>query len=262
MRSRPLLWAAAAVAVLTNASIGIHVYRNRSAVTSELWLTERELQYFPARDDGGEPALLLTFAGNDYENRGYPWLDERRMAELGFDTRPTRTEGRWREPTRVAYAAFELGGAARDEWQATRLQLIEERQRLQSRLPTPASPRQVEQASALIPVGAARDAGPLAAQYPDRSRYAVLRCEIRWQNPYWIQPGHAGYPRYGRIHSILPARLEIPDGHRAKLKNLGQLSSPSYLFAAGGELPKPRYRVLVRWGALNEPWVASVEMTP
>ncbi|MFN0172522.1 MAG: DUF4824 family protein [Bryobacteraceae bacterium] len=258
----PLLLAAAAVVVLTNAAIGVHVYRNRSAVTSELWLTERELRYFPARDDSGEANLLLLFAGDDYENSGYPWLDERKMAELGFDVRPKRAERRWNEPARVAYVAFELGGAARDQWQQERFQQMEERQKLQIPVPRPANRRQVEQASALAPVGAARDAGQLAARYGDLGRYLIARCEIRWQYAYGRQPATISHPQFGRIMSILPSRLEIPDEYRAQFQKLGQMPSPSYLHSDAAEPPQPRYRVRVRWGAHHEPWVVGIEMTP
>lgn len=262
MRTR-LLGGAVAVVILTNASIALHTYRNRGAVTSELWLTERELQYFPARDDGGEPRLLLMFAGNDYGSRGSGWLDERLMAELGFDAQPGRREGRWREPGRPAYVVFELGGAAREQWQQARLQQVEE---LRGQQPGMRGmilrPRQVEQASALVPVAAGREAGPLAARYRDRARFAILPSTIRWEFPYWPQPATAAYPQTGRIHSVLSAAVALPDEYRAAFQKLGPMSSPAHLYAESGETPKPRYRVRVRWGALYEPWITGVEMTP
>lgn len=285
------LIAGIALIVLTNAVALGGVYFNRSGeAEARVVLTERELGFgWQSMDRHENSGLALHLAwrvesrddeGIDYANSGYfrqpAWLDQARMAALGFDV-PLRsgaaggdedeaTERRYRRQlTRQALLVFEYDGPS---WQRALLHAREAAARhAAAAAANPGSEKfaakaksAAEQAalessanSRLFAVDAGTDAAVLRARYPDRSRYLILRGNVRPDGlDAKCKPPVVG----GRISDIAVGQVNVPLDLRAELDRIRD--------APGQRAPgsPPRYDVRLATGQRLEPWIEQVTALP
>ena len=276
------LVAGLALVALTNAVALGGVAWNRSGTPeSELKLTQRELwdtyAYRYDRDAGTSELNLrwrMLSADDDsvyYEySSGTPeWLDEAKLAELGYDiSKPpaARRDGRRYYNTRVlpreALIVLELDGpAARKALERARARLAKE----QSKTPAPGSKteqnrvtmatealkREETSNSRLFAIDVGRDAAALRAKYPDRARYAIVRGKVRAQPPALYGNGKDRRWR-GYIESLDSPRINVPLAFRR------QASLPLRIAPADSKESGPRFEVTVAFGKRFEPWVTAV----
>lgn len=252
---RASLLAAAAIVLLANASALFHAWRNRSGpVESDITVTERELSQFYnyANDDDSGVALTLRFT--DPQQPVYrrsnlaPWLDSKVLRELGFDTSiPASDSGAsefyQRQRARRAFVALEYDGPAWNKWKDD----FQRQARPQFSLPAYSGSLNLLEASPrLVTIDVSSDAAPLRARHPDRNSVLIVPAVIR----IGVQPrGVQEQILYEWIQEI-PSSIHVPlpfsAGFRLQLK--------------GRENAK--YRIHVRYGALLEPWIVGVDLSP
>ena len=282
------LIAGAALIALTNAVALGGVAWNRSGTPeSELKLTQRELHdtygsFRYDRETGGtELGLRWRVLASESDNLFYyegsfgsgmpDWLDEARLAALGFDVSKqpdARRESRRhaRILPKEALIVLELDGpAAQMALQRARARLAREtvkeaeekgrsEKRSQVKLATDALKREETSNSRLFAVDAGLDAAELRAKYPDRGRYAIVRGKIRAYPP--AQHGRGKESRWrGYLESIDTPRVNVPLEFR-KQAGMALRALPR----AGPTDPGPRYEVTVAFGRRFEPWVTAVNV--
>lgn len=286
---RRTLIAGVALIVFTNAVALGGVAWNRSAPESSLRLTQRELWLpwsggFEAENSG--LALRLVWrapvAGTEEKPAhdmsylmigGAPaWLDQAKLAELGFDV--TRTEdaatGRVRfdkQLPREVLLVLELDGPAyRQSLDRTR-KFAEGEEALRAANPGKKEfeerarrareqlGREERDASRLFAVDAGLDAAALRAKYPDRLRYAIVRGQVR--------PQFAGYGNRrvgGYISQLSVERVNVPQEFRGVLE-------PALRRGAGSpgvspDLKATPFEATVAFGKRFEPWMTAATRAP
>ena len=285
-RQRTLVAGVALVALTNAVALGGVAWNRSGTPESELKMSQRELRGFSYRYDGhhgyGREAagsdLILRWRvlSDDYDlvfyedyYGGMPgWLDEAKLAALGFDVSKPRDPAREsrrdsRLLPREALIVLELDGAAvqkalerarervakeaakgeaeKGKQEANRLKMAQE-----------ALKREETSNSRLFAVDAGRDAATLRAKYPDRGRYAIVRGKIRAYAP---APGGRGKEARwrGYIESLDNTRINVPLEFRsstsAELRAIPE---------AGPVEQGPRYEATVAFGKRFEPWVTGV----
>jgi hypothetical protein len=260
---RASLLAAAAVVLIANAFALVHAWRNRTgAVDAELVLTDRELichQF--SRDENSGVALSLLWLDPDNlswlpwrPESAAPWLDQRVLRELGFDTSVAATdkaayEYYARQRARRAFVALEY-----DE--TTWRKLLESSIRLDQEHPELhlADIRKgiVDSSTRLVAIDADLDATRLRARHPDRGKVivapAVIRITLEYSRiPYGVKRPPPRPQLRGYIQEV-PAVIHVP------------LPFSDALRTVSSAQPGMKYRVRIRYGAALEPWVAGVEL--
>ena len=275
---RHTLLAGIALIALTNAiALGGAAWNRGGEPESVLTLSQREL-WAPHGSwldrDGGGLELRLRWrvltadpAGSFYADmHGAPeWLDEAKLAALGFDVTPppaVRRAGRRydRQLPKDAMIVLELDGAARKR----ALERAKERAKQEAAKAAetgrhgPGNPAQQaalllkneETAnSRLFAVDAGPDAGALRAKYPDRNRYAIVQGKVR---PYY-QGGRGNDARWrGTIEVIENARVNVPIELRQAL-GAAQVAR-SWGPVVQGDAP---FEVTIAFGKRFEPWILA-----
>ncbi|HJW24616.1 MAG TPA: DUF4824 family protein [Rhodocyclaceae bacterium] len=271
----------AALILAANAVALIGVAYNRSGEPeSRLELSQRELGrpwsgYRNKENSGLSLALEWRVPSQDTESYyayygsqgGSPdWLDEKRLAELGFDVRRAKGDDARRDKylsqsERQVLVVLELAGAA---WQ----QAVERaRQRLVHqealRQASPGAKELVEAEkraregvareesdnSRLFAVDVGTDLASLRAKYPDRGRYVILQGNLS-------------------LHSVFRDKKTVITGHLDKLSG-GQINVPHGLRAPFEAMPprdgapagrKPLFTATVAVGQRLEPWIEAVRV--
>jgi hypothetical protein len=204
------------------------------------------------------------FAIYDRQGGSPAWLDEKRMAELGFDVdRMKRNESRRikydEQSERQVLVVLELAGPA---WQQALEQARQRLARQESLLrASPAAKelidpekrareglaREENDNSRLFAVDVGTDMAALRAKYPDRSRYPILKCKLR-------------------LHTALRDKKSVVTGHLDSL-SVGQVNVPHVLrpvfenmpSRAGGPTEKRLpFTATVAVGQRLEPWIEAV----
>ena len=104
--------------------------------------------------------------------------------------------------------------------------------------------------SRLFAIDAGLDAAALRARYPDRSKYAIMRGQVK---PGWSQSN--GKPALmGRIVGINVTTINVPHRFIAEMKDI----KPGYSYIKQGEQVK-HYEVVVAFGRNHEPWIVSAK---
>jgi hypothetical protein len=281
------LGAGLALIALTNAvALGGVAWNRGGTPESELKFTQRELHdVYGLRYDTeiGSTELGLrwrvyTSESDDlfYEGSfggGMPdWLDEGKLAALGFDVSKqpdARRESRRhaRILPREAFVVLELDGpATQAALQRAQARLAREtakeaaetgktERRSQVKLAAEALKREETSNSRLFAVDVGPDAAALRAKYPDRGRYAIVRGKVRAYPP--APTGRPQERRWrGYIESIDTPRVNVPREFR-KRAGMALRAIPR----AGPQDPGPRYEVTVAFGRRLEPWVTAVSVT-
>lgn len=275
---RHTLAAGVALIALTNAIALGGVAGNRSGEPeSVLKLTQRELSqpgvYGLDREEGGLQLRVnwrvlpmvpdAVFYG---EFQGAPeWLDEAKLASLGFDVSPPPAARRasWRydrQLPRDALIVLELGGPAYQK------ALERARERAEKEIAkgmetgkigpgTPARQaadflkNEESSNSRLFAVDAGRDAEALRAKYPDRTRYAIVHGKVRAYH----QTRRAREPRWtGYLEIIENVRINVPLEFRKAIER-----APRPLPPAGVAGDRPAFEVTVAFGKRFEPWIIA-----
>jgi hypothetical protein len=201
-------------------------------------------------------------------HQGTPeWLDEAKLAALGFDVSPPPVERRsaWRydrQLPREALVVFELDGPANQKaLERARERAAKEAAKGAETAKTgPGSPAQQaaqflknEEAanSRLFAVDAGTDAQALRAKYPDRARYAIVRGKVRlsYQSRRGKEAQWTGY-----IADIQNAQVNVPLEFRKAIESAPRTVTPATI--ADGQ---PAFEVTVAFGKRFEPWIVAVK---
>lgn len=276
---RRTLIAGVALIVLTNAVALGGVAWNRSAPESSLRLTQRELWLpwsFEAENSG--LALRLAWRAPAVEREGRPafempyamyggtpaWLDEVKLAELGFDVTHTENAATGRArfdkqlPREVLLVLEFDGPAYRQALERMRKFAAAEEALLaanpgkkefeeRAKQAREQLGREEGEASRLFAVDAGLDAAALRAKYPDRARYAIVRGNVR--------PQFSGYDNRsqvaGYISQLSVESVNVPHEFR-------QVLEPVLQRGAGYPNRKAApYEVTVAFGKRFEPWMTA-----
>lgn len=275
------LAAGAALILLANAVALLGVYLNRSGeVDSRMTLSQRELTMpwrgAMARENSGL-ALALNwrvietstgeyFGSGFGANGGTPdWLDESRMAALGFDIAAVAADQAERrrferQLPREVLLVLELGGAA---WQQA---LERTRQNAARHVAAQAvnadskefaakAKRAEEQLkreenvnSRLFAIDAGLDRAALRAKYPDRGRYMIVKATLRPRTVTRDKQTRIG----GYLSALAVSQINVPHALRPALEPA--LQSPR---RNTGE-PGARFEATIAFGQRLEPWIEAV----
>ncbi|MGA2713887.1 MAG: DUF4824 family protein [Bryobacteraceae bacterium] len=255
---RASLFAAAAIVLIANAFALMHAWRNRSGpVAADVTLTERELAWFYNSDENdSEVALNLRWADPQSSLLGkpqMPWLDQKTLRELGFDTAVPPSDDAVpefyaRQRARRAFVALEYNGQAWRNW----IENLEEQARQHPALPRANGlENQRESATRLIAIDASNNATRLRASHPDRNSVIIIPAVIRIAaGPFYFAAGQnrSEKPRQlvGTIQDI-PSSIHVPLPFSVGFRRLRV------------DRKNAKYRVHLRYGASLEPWIVGVE---
>lgn len=263
---------------LTNAiALGGVAWNRSGEPDSVLKLTQRELassrDYGLGGEEGGLHLSLRwralpadSIPEYDWEFQGTPdWLDEAKLASLGFDVSPLPDTRRaaWRyerQLPRGALIVLELDGPAYQKaLERARARAAKEAAKGAKTGKTgPGTP--AEQAanhlrneevsnSRLFVVDAGRDAQALRAKYPDRTRYAIVQGKVRVT----YLTGRGKEARWtGYIDDILNDQVNVPLAFRKTIEPAPR-SIPRARVAREG----PAFEVTVAFGKRFEPWIVA-----
>ena len=254
--------------VVVNAIVlGGVAYNRSSEPESALRLSERELAA-PMRGYGNKEnsgiALALNWRVLPAEthdakknawayayNGGSPdWLNPTKMLALGFERSPISQspdrQSRTRLPqSRDVLLVLELDGAAYQAALARAVRFSEVASAQEKEQASDVLKREKDENSRLFVVDAGLDVAALRAQYPDRSRYAIVHGQVR---PNWTVEKDSAVPA-GFITDVSANSLNVPlewrhvfDGVFAVRRD-GQTSV--------------RYTVDVMFGQRLEPWIGQ-----
>jgi hypothetical protein len=262
---------------------------NRSGESAcELTLTERELE-LPVEVAGDDSGLALSlrlttdtprFAWKASPNLRrelpspeLPWLDRDRLAAIGFDLRMGAADpdaGNHYEDAgaRRAFLALEMEGDGWRRWIAGREEQVAA---LRAKVETGgAGAEELREAEALLaldrtmrsrlfPVDAGMDATALRQRHPDRRSHAIVegRIVVRVLTPEGGEPALCG-----RVLGPLVSEIHVPPELRARIAALSSADRAERATHRESEhWPEPtppRYRGLLAYGRLNDPWLLDL----
>ncbi len=269
---RHTLIAGIALLVVTNAVALLGVAYNRSGEPdSVLTLTQRELTPDSWRMNHENSGVSLRIqwrlpgkAGESYYRYYYSgsagWLDQAKMASLGFDVSPpegTQDKYRWasRQLTREVLLVLEMDGPAYQEALQRARQYVAEQDAKLAALPRDkdlqreakeaheALTREENGNSRLFAVDAGLDQAALRAKFPDRKRYAVVRARVHmtWDE----KSGYAGY-----ISGLSIDEVTAPHEYHALIEGSGIPSAPGPAIAP--------FEARIAFGQRLEPWLLGM----
>ena len=281
-RRRTLIAGVALIALTNAVALGGVAWNRSGEPDSVLKLTQRELiapyRYRLEREDGGMELMLswrVLSAEQDYwsygGNYGSPdWLDEAKLAQLGFDVSPPKETRRGRhyerQLPREVLIVLEFNGPsypralermrkhAAKEAAAAEAPNAKPEYRERARAAAEALKREERSNSRLFAVDAGLDAAALRAQYADRARYAIVSGKVRASRT------GKGSKLQGYIESIHNARVNVP---REMLPRLGSTSlrpSPSIVRHPGDAVASvdgPGFEATIAFGKRYEPWLVE-----
>ena len=269
----------AAVVLATNVALLALVNVNRAGEPeATIELTERELRMTPG--DSDNTGVVLTLAWDTpFDLRGpaaarYPWFDKAKLESLGFDCRLPLTdpaaERHYQTQSmlyRPAFAVLEYGG---DSWQKALERELEQAERRRgqapggTRLETPEAIKArtdnaIVRRSRLAIVDVGTSAVEMRRQYPDRSRFLVMRAYVGLVYvPKSQEPGGEVPRLAGTVANILPETIYVP----REIRTPGDsFSTKPAADEFPGQLLKhdPRYRVTLEFGRRLEPRIVKVQ---
>jgi len=275
------LAAGIALIALTNAiALGGVTYNRSGEPESVLKLTQREVlapHGYGFDREGGGLQLFVSWRvlSTDTDETFYwnfqgapEWLDESKLASLGFDVSPPPAARRaaWRydrQLPREALIVLELDGPAYQK----ALERARERAAKEAAKgaetgktgpETPAAQaalflkNEETSNSRLFAVDVGRDAQALRAKYPDRTRYAIVQGKVRPS----YQSGRGKDARWtGYIEVIENARVNVPLEFRKAVESAPR-SIPLATPAGSG----PAFEVTVAFGKRFEPWIIAARV--
>lgn len=243
---RPLVLAAAAVVLLSNLWVLISAGRNRAGATGgTIELTERELALPSSIGDSTVVLLDLRWdvsSADPDDNQAPDWLNEAKLAELGFDCRVSVTSPQARDhyasqlPMPV-YLVLEYEGEA---WKTAR--------------------HHPGRKTHLFVVDAGRGARRLRDLHPDTARSVICQgvVNVFYQDRSFREGTPLAQPRLrGRIE-VIPGQIFVPPPHCRMLQSLRRPDEQT----RDETDDEPRFAVTVSWGTRYEPWVRGARRLP
>jgi uncharacterized protein DUF4824 len=277
------LIAGLALIALTNAvALGGVAWNRSGEPDSVLKLTQRELsqpyRFGFDKENGGlvldlRWRVLAVDRGKAYyaDRYGTPaWLDRAKLASLGFQVaQPPRARGGDgyydRVLPREALVVLELDGLARETaleqaraWarkEAARAAAGNGNKEALNAAKNAAEFLQREETvnSRLFAVDAGLDAAALRAQYPDRTRYAIVHGSVRAQH----HPARGAAGEWtGYIEGIDNGQINVPLEFRKAIGSVPQTSD----WEPPAQVGSP-FQATVAFGKRFEPWVTAVSAT-
>jgi hypothetical protein len=253
---------------------------NRSVKESELKLTERELikTYMGLGNESSGMELGLNWRvplQNDGSAMNYgmgiswygsvaKWLDKAKLAELGFDISMPETNahaaGHYaRIRARDVFIVLELDGQARQAALEHMKNLLnrscgpEEKTEVCKQTPDIKKNRLWQEEntlSRLFAVDAGLNDAALRARYPDRSKYTIMRGQVK---PVLSQSN--GKPALmGHLLGMHVTKINVPHKFIAEIKDI----KPGSYYLKPGDQVK-HYEVIVAFGRNHEPWIVSAK---
>ena len=279
---RTLAAGIALIALTNTIALGGVAYNRSGEPESVLKLTQREVLaphgYGLDREGGGlQLHVSWRVLGPERDDayfwnfQGTPeWLDEAKLASLGFDVSPPPVERRasWRydrQLPREALVVLELDGPAYQKAleRARQREAKEAAKGAETGKTGPGTPaaqaalflKNEETANTrLFAVDVGRDARELRAKYPDRTRYAIVQGKVR---PYY-QAGRGKEARWtGYIEVIENARINVPLELRRAVE-----SAPRSVPHASAAPVGPAFEVTIAFGKRFEPWIVAAAAKP
>ena len=240
---RATLWVAGAVVIASNAVALIGVALNRSAVTQEIDLTERELPVDRLAEGNSGVSLHLRWV-ESVPNDGPGWLGVDKLAELGFDVRTPVTDPsagiKYRAVLpRDAFVVLELGGAAWETW-------VKKREEMSQRVSNDSrEPSWARSGTRLMAVDVGPDPAALRHRYPDQTRYLIVHATIRLVRQSRWDPEKKRFTPpdllRGYVQQVNPDQIHLP---------------LPYASAISGA-KNNKYVVTLRYGNRYEPWISA-----
>ncbi len=278
MKRGRLLYALALVLVVNGIVLAGVAYNRSGEPDAMVQLTERELPLETHNRENSAVSLRLTLQRQHDDLGGpFPWLDRRKLEQLGFNCRtppdaPDAGSRYSRALPRRVWLVLEYEGAA---WQAW---LLQARQRLAELARRDGKPekesrsrdfeekqlrRAIVAGSRLFAIDAANDPALLRKRYPDRQRCIITPALVRIQ----LISARDQEPRRpvrlaGYVQQLLGDSIQVPPDRRRLLASLAA-SGPESSFDGSPDSPvTPRYRVSLCYGRRHEPWVTAVQPLP
>ena len=280
-----------ALIVLTNVVVLAGVAYNRSGEPdATVQLTERELHWQKRWDltDKEDTGLYLTLKWNmpgyykyGWEPRKETWLNQQKLAELGFDTHyplNDKKASRYysRQLPRQAYVVLEFDGDAYQNWLKEARERIEEVRRELSEEKKPEKKKNLENnirdiqqelitQSHLFAIDAGQDAEALRKQYSDKSK-TIITPAIFDISMHYI-PRKKDPPKSpkkpflsGWIKNLSIPQIHVTSDYRSFFISDIKTHTKTYLprDKSLSDL-EPRYQVTLNYGQRYEPWIADVQ---
>ena len=255
---RYTLIAGVALILSVNAVVLAGVAYNRSGdPTSTLQLSERELRHGPlsSKENSGVSLNLVWRVRHGNDAPDADWLDQAKLAALGFDVASERAERkykRWR--SKEVLLVLELDGPAYRQALARAQQKADDEEKLllanpgnkeferRAKRAREAAENEARQASRLFVVDAGLDVEALRAQYPDPTRSLIVRGQIRPQ-----RVTHDRQDRLsGHISALSVAQINVPLEFQPALKRAAAIDKAASFSAT------------VAFGKRLEPWLVAL----
>ena len=255
---RYTLIAGVALILSVNAVVLAGVAYNRSGdPTSTLQLSERELRHGPlsSKENSGVSLNLVWRVRHGNDAPDADWLDQAKLAALGFDVASERAERkykRWR--SKEVLLVLELDGPAYRQALARAQQKADDEEKLllanpgnkeferRAKRAREAAENEARQASRLFVVDAGLDVEALRAQYPDPTRSLIVRGQIRPQ-----RVTHDRQDRLsGHISALSVAQINVPLEFQPALKQAAAIDKAASFSAT------------VAFGKRLEPWLVAL----
>ena len=253
----------ALIAVVNGIAISGVAYNRSGEPESKLRLSEREL-YPPYvwRGNKENSGLSLTLQWRvlprdaeyskktswRYSTNGAApaWLNEEKMKLLGFAVKPAAIGGSVlsdldHQLPRDVLLVLELNGISYQTVLARAKKYSEDASDGEKLLKD-----EQNENSRLFLVDADIDQSTLRAKYPDRSRFAIVRGQVR-PEPSWQRDGGA-HPFFGIVSSLSIDNLNVPLEFKSVFEGASAVRSDS-------EKNNVRYDVDVSFGHRLEPWI-------
>lgn len=273
--TRGLFGLALAVVLAANIAVLAGVAANRRGEPeAKAQLSERELRlpHTLHRENSGLTLQLLwrTLAreaneeGIYYESRSPAWLDAGKLRELGFAVERMLAAERPKEeiPREVLIVLEQDGPAWREELRRAEAAVAAEEARWRAKSDDRLLRERFDEAgkrlkrervanSRLFAVDAGLDIGQLRGKYGDRSRYLIVRGQIR---PMLAVAGGGKRSLHGYIAGLAIESIHVPLGQRRVFDALLQQNK-----SRRDDLAEPRFQVELAWGRRLEPWIVAVK---
>jgi uncharacterized protein DUF4824 len=257
---RPLLLAAIALLVVSNAFVLAHVAMNRSGEPdSEMELTARELRNSGSRNEDSSIVLTLLWENTAPEYQSLPredpvWFDQDKLREAGFDvtvpaSSPQAARFYRNTRSREVFVALEFDGPS---WERLLLRFAPERGLAVER----------NTFSRLVAVDAGANPAVLRTKYPDRSRVMILRALARVMldpptSAYGAAPARSARLR-GAIMRLTTDSINVPVPLSRQFRRLPPYNPVIYSEKELSAQPPP-YRATLQVGSKYEPWIVAVK---
>jgi hypothetical protein len=237
-----LLAAAGVIVLVANGWAILGSWQNRREPRGgTVELTERELRLQRMPGESTVTVVRLEWDSlSDNSNRHRPqWLDQEKLAELGFDCSVALTDPIARQhyasmPAAEMFLVLEYAG---DAWRK--------------------ADSQGKTRSRLFVIDAGRDCSRLREKYSAEAGFILARGIVRLWLQDWSEDGRTRLTvphLHGVIEGILPAQIFVPRPHSDLLAPFRRRD------LTWNDETEPRFTARVSWGADFEPWIKSVRV--